>query len=176
MPTLNLWVRSCRFVFLFLTRLSGIDPDYVGPKDDKRRVVIKQLDIVFKDHDKRETLTFNTPEEIKNAKKHPLTIKEGAMYKMQVTFRVQHELVAGFKIVNKVSKMGKEIKDVEMIGSYPPSNEFKALDIPRSGWNEAPSGALLRGDYKAKMQFTDDDGSDHLTFDYAIKIASDYAK
>jgi len=138
-------------------------------------VVVKQLEIVFKDHAKREVLKFETADDIKNAKKHPLTIKEGSSYKMAVTFRVQHELVAGFKIVNKVSKLGKEIKDVEMLGSYPPSNEFKSLDLPKAGWNEAPSGALLRGEYKARMQFTDDDGADHLTFDYAIKISTDYA-
>ena len=28
----------------------GIDPDYVPPKDDPRRVVISKLEIVFKDH------------------------------------------------------------------------------------------------------------------------------
>jgi hypothetical protein len=38
-----------------------------------------------------------------------------------------------------------------MLGTYPPKNEFQAVDIPRQGWHEAPSGALARGEYKAKV-------------------------
>jgi len=41
-----------------------------------------------------------------------------------------------------------------MLGTYPPKNEFQAVDIPRQGWHEAPSGALARGEYKAKVRFS----------------------
>jgi len=154
----------------------GIDPDYVGPKDDKRRVVIKELQVVFKDHPTPQTLSFATDEDVKNAKKTPLHIKEGAEYKMKILFRVQHDAVAGFKVENTVSKMGKEIKDVEMLGSFPPSNDWKTLEIPRQGWNEAPEGALLRGDYSATMKFTDDDKLEHLIVKYAIHIGKEFGK
>jgi len=154
----------------------GIDPDYVGPKDDQRRVVIKELQVIFKDSDKTQTLSFETQEDVKNAKKHPLVIKEGCEYKMKIQFRVQHDAVAGFKIHNSVSRLGKEITDEEMLGSFPPSNDFKPLELPTKGWNQAPEGGLYRGDYSGVMKFTDDDKQDHLTVKYAIHIGKDYPK
>jgi len=154
----------------------GVDPDYVGPKDDTRRVVIKELQVIFKDHPTPQTLSFATQEDVKNAKKTPLVIKEGCEYKMKILFRVQHDAVAGFKIENTLSRVGKEVKDLEMLGSFPPSHEFKPLELPRSGWNEAPEGTLYRGDYAGTMKFTDDDKNDHLTVKYAIHIGKDYPK
>jgi len=154
----------------------GIDPDYVPPKDDDRRVVISEFAIVFKDHPNVPKLSFATDEEMKKAKKTPLVIKEGSSYRMRVTFRVQHNVVLGLQIKNSIySKVGKQLaKDVEMLGTYPPKNEFQAVDIPKNGWHEAPSGALARGEYKAKMKFVDDDSKEHLVFDYTIKIAKDF--
>lgn len=76
----------------------GVDPDYVGPKDDPRRVVIKELSVIFKDSPNTQTLSFATAEDVKNAKKTPLHIKEGVEYKMKIQFRVQHDAVAGFKV------------------------------------------------------------------------------
>jgi len=148
----------------------------VPPKDDNRRVVISEFAIVFKDHEKPAVLKFTTEDEMKKAKKTPMVIKEGASYKMRVTFRVQHNVVLGLQIKNSIySKVGAQLaKDVEMLGTYPPKNEFQAVDIPKQGWHEAPSGALARGEYKAKMKFCDDDGKEHLVFDYMIKIAKDY--
>ena len=164
-PALNAYLKSL-----------GIDPDYVGPKDDDRRVVIKEFSIIFKDHPTPATIKFETDEDIKNAKKTPLVVKEGCLYRMQVVFRVQHDAVSGFQIESTITaKIGKTVKDNLMLGSYPPSNDFKPVDIPRQGWHEAPSGALLRGEYKGKMRFTDDEGKDHLTFDWVLKIAKDYS-
>jgi Rho GDP-dissociation inhibitor len=155
----------------------GIDPDYVAPKDDPRRVVINELQIVFKDHpDKTITLKFATEDDIKNAKKHALVLKEASLYRFRVSFRVQHNVVLGLQIKNTVSKLGKELaKDVEMLGTYPPKNEFQFVDIPKNDWNEAPSGMLARGEYKAHMKFVDDDSHCHLDFEYAVKIAKDFS-
>eukprot|EP01130_Rhizamoeba_saxonica_P017057 TRINITY_DN80_c0_g1_i1.p1 TRINITY_DN80_c0_g1~~TRINITY_DN80_c0_g1_i1.p1 ORF type:complete len:107 (-),score=22.85 TRINITY_DN80_c0_g1_i1:90-410(-) len=100
-----------------------------------------------------------------------MVIKEGCHYKMRVTFRVQHNIVLGLKISSSISRLGKKIKDEEMLGTYPPSNEFTAVDLPKNGWHEAPSGKVYRGDYKSKMRFTDDDGEEHLVFDWLMKIS-----
>jgi len=167
------------------------------PKDDKRRVVIESLTVVFKDH-KEAVLKFTTEDEIKNAKKHPLVIKEGCFFKFRcaiwglfarscqitflckkkkrVSFRVQHNVVLGLQIKNTVSsKLGVKLaEDTEMLGTYPPKNEFQAVDIPKHDWNEAPSGMLGRGEYKAHMKFVDDDGACHLDFEYLIKISKDW--
>jgi hypothetical protein len=118
---------------------AGIDPDYVPPKDDPRRVVINELHIVFKENpEKNIVLKMATEEDIKNAKKHPLVIKEGmnrlffvifrmrllteswgpgVLYKFRVSFRVQHNVVLGLQIKNSVSKLGKTLDtSVEMLG------------------------------------------------------------
>lgn len=131
----------------------GIDPDYVPPKDDPRRVVISEFSIIFKDGHEPIVLKFNNEEDVKNAKKTPLVIKEGAEFKIKLMFRVQHNVVLGLKVLNTVSKMGKTLaKDEEMLGTYPPKNDFQSLEIPRLDWNEAPSGMIARGEYKSKMK------------------------
>jgi len=153
----------------------GIDPDYVPPKDDPRRVVIQEFAIIFKDYDKPAVLKFASEADLKAAKKTPLIIKEGCQYRMRVTFRVQHNVVLGFKIENRIFKSLVEVaKDVEMLGTYPPRNDFQTVDIPKNDWHDAPSGMLQRGTYKAKMRFLDDDGNSHLDFEYAVKIAKDF--
>ena len=120
-------------------------------------------------------LNFETQQDIDNAKKHPLVVKEGTEFRVRVTFRVQHNVVLGLRILNSVSKLGKTVaKDEEMLGTYPPKNEFQSLDIPRNDWNEAPTGMLMRGEYKSKMTFMDDDKKTHLEFEYVLKIAKDW--
>jgi hypothetical protein len=39
-----------------------------------------------------------------------------------------------------------------MIGSYPPQKQPHEAVFPRIGWEEAPSGLLARGSYKAKSK------------------------
>jgi len=153
----------------------GIDPDYVPPKDDPRRVVISSFEIIFENHPHPAVLKFNTQEEMLAAKKTPLVIKEGCRYKTRVTFRVQHNVVLGLQIKNSIyTSVGKIADDTEMLGTYPPKNEFQSVDLPKNQWHDAPTGVLARGEYKAKMKFIDDDGKEHLTFEYAIKIAKDF--
>jgi len=152
----------------------GIDPNYVPPKDDPRRVVINEFAVVFKDHPEH-VLKFNKAEDLLEAKKKPIIVKEGAEFKIRISFRVQHNVVLGLKIINTVSKLGKTLtKDEEMLGTYPPKNEFQQLEIPRLEWTEAPSGMMLRGDYKAKIKFIDDDNRTHLEFEYVLKIAKEW--
>ncbi|ELP83527.1 Rho GDP-dissociation inhibitor, putative [Entamoeba invadens IP1] len=151
----------------------GIDQDYVPPKDDPRRVVISEFAVLFKDRDPV-VLKLKTEEDMKKAKTTPINIKEGEEFKMRVTFRVQHQPVLGFRILNTVSKLGKQVAaDEEMLGSYPPKNDFQALELPKNDWNEAPSGLLARGEYKSNVKFFDDDKVTHLQFDYLIKIVKE---
>ena len=152
----------------------GIDPDYVPPKDDPRRVVISEFAVLFKERDPV-VLKLTTDEDIQKAKKTPIHIKEGAEFKMRVTFRVQHMPVLGLRILNTVSKLGKQVaSDEEMLGSYPPQNEFNSLELPKNDWNEAPTGMLARGEYKSNVKFYDDDKVTHLQFDYLIKIVKEW--
>eukprot|EP00124_Ichthyophonus_hoferi_P004088 Ihof_evm4s410 gene=Ihof_evmTU4s410 len=130
----------------------GIDPDYVAPANDPRRVVIHKLEILFSDHESA-VLKVETEEDVRRAKETPLIIKEGSKYKIRIHFRVQHQVVAGLKIQSTVSKMGKKLQsETEMLGSYPPKNEFASLDIGGGEFVEAPTGMLARGEYKAHMK------------------------
>lgn len=54
-------------------------------------------DVVYSGLDKKETLD--------KLKKTPFIFKEGCKYKIQVSFRVQHDIVTGLKYQNKVYKM-----------------------------------------------------------------------
>jgi len=153
----------------------GIDPNYVPPENDPRRVVVSEFAIIFEDHDIPASLSFDTEESILRAREHPLVIKEGCHYKMRVSFRVQHNVVLGLQIINQIYRLGAKLaKDTEMLGTYPPKNEFQDVEIPKNGWHEAPKGGMARGDYKAKMKFIDDDSNVHLEFEYAIKIAKNF--
>lgn len=53
-------------------------------------------DVVYTGLDKKETLDL--------LKKSPFVFKEGCKYKIQVVFRVQHDIVTGLKYSNKVYK------------------------------------------------------------------------
>jgi hypothetical protein len=55
-----------------------------------------------------------------------------------------------------------------MIGSFAPQKEPHVMTFPRNGWDEAPSGMLHRGSYKAKSQLIDDDKQTHLEFEYSF--------
>lgn len=58
--------------------------------------------------------------------------------------------------------------DKEMLGSYGPKKESYVCTTPRRGWEEAPSGAMVRGKFKAKSTFSDDDKQKHLEYEYAF--------
>jgi len=155
----------------------GIDPNYVPPENDERRVVIQEFSIIFSDHDQPITLRLENAEDVAGAKDHPFIVKEGCHFKVRVIFKVQHDVLLGFQIHNTISKGGVKIaKDKEMLGTYPPKNDAQTCDVPRNGWNEAPKGILGRGEYKSKMRFMDDDGACHLEFDYILKIAKNWVQ
>ncbi len=133
-----------------------------SPKDDPRRVVITQLKIIIEG---RPDIVYalDTPASIKALKDKPFTLKEGCKYKIEVSFRVQHEIVSGLCFTNSVYKGPiKVTTEKEMLGSYGPKAEAYVCTTPRRGWEEAPSGAMYRGNFKAKSTFIDDDKQKHL--------------
>ena len=93
-------------------------------------------------------------------------MKEGCHFKFRLSFRVQHEIVAGIKFVNRVRKAVFSQSEELVIGSYPPASTPHVFEFPRSGFNEAPSGMMARGTYHARDQFVDSDGVCHLEYEY----------
>mmetsp|Transcript_119910 Transcript_119910/g.168796 ORF Transcript_119910/g.168796 Transcript_119910/m.168796 type:complete len:195 (+) Transcript_119910:83-667(+) len=152
--------------------LLGNVAEAYAPADDDRRVVITELRIIFADRPDGDIVyPLDTPESIAELKKKPFTIKEGSKYKMQVSFRVQHEIVSGLCFQNNVYKGPLKVtSDKEMLGSYGPKEAPYTVTTPRRGWEEAPSGALARGNFKARSSFMDDDKAKHLEYEYTFKI------
>ncbi|EKX43430.1 hypothetical protein GUITHDRAFT_159794 [Guillardia theta CCMP2712] len=149
----------------------AVDPN------DKRRVVITELKILFEDRPGGDiTYTLNTPQDVKAMKSKPFVLKEKCNYKIQISFRVQHEIVSGLKYINKVYKAGLRLrKDEEMLGSYAPQPQPYVVTIPRQTWEEAPSGWFARGGFTANSSFADDDGVKHLEYEYAFEIKSGWS-
>jgi len=147
-----------------------------SPKDDPRRVVVTELKIIFKDRPEGDVV-YNLEEKggLEKLKTTAFVIKEAASYRIQVKFRVQHEIVSGLKYENKVYKGPLRVaKEKEMLGSFGPQKESHTVVFPRKGFEEAPSGFAARGNYKAKSRYVDDDKQCHLEYEYCFTIAKDW--
>jgi Rho GDP-dissociation inhibitor len=144
----------------------------VSPKDDPRRVVIVKMRVMFEDRpDGHIEYDLDTKEKLDAMKDKPFVLMEGCKYKIEVTFRVQHDIVSGLKYTNAVYRKGVRVdKQATMLGSFGPQGDAHVVVFPRHGWDEAPSGMLARGDYKAKSSFSDDDGVEHLSYEYTFGI------
>lgn len=112
---------------------------------------------------------LDSPEGIAEMQTRGFAMKEGCNYKFRLSFRVQHEIVAGLKFVNTVRKTMLSQTEELVIGSYPPASTPHVFEFPRSGYNEAPSGMLYRGGYHARDQFIDSDGVCHLQYEYDFR-------
>jgi len=107
-----------------------------------------------------------------NLKKQTFVVKEGIQYKIKIDFHVQREIVTGLKYVQKTHRAGIQVdKMLQMVGSYAPKTEIQSYTTPAE---DAPSGMLSRGTYNVKSLFTDDDGHEHLKWEWAFKIEKDW--
>jgi len=147
-----------------------------SPKDDPRRVVIMELRVICEGRPGGDIVyKLESKEAIEKMKETPFILKENCSYKISLQFRVQHEIVSGLKYVNIVTRKGiKVAKEDTMIGSFAPQSAPFTSTFPRNGWEEAPSGMIARGTYKAKSQFIDDDKQVHLEFEYQFEIKKDW--
>jgi len=147
-----------------------------SPSDDPRRVVIVEMRVICENRPAGDIVyELGSKDAIDRMKDNPFTLKEGCNYKIVVTYRVQHEIVTGLKFVNTVTRKGLKVdKSDTMIGSFAPQAQPYTTTLPRNGWEEAPSGLLARGSYKAKSQFIDDDKVVHLEYEYHFDIKKDW--
>jgi len=148
----------------------------IAPKNDPRRVVIQEMRVVLEG---RPEIVFNlnTADALAKMKDHAFTLKEGCNYKIQILFKVQHDIVCGLKYVNVVYRKGIRVaKEEEMLGSFPPQAKAHMVTFPRHGWEEAPTGMMTRGTYSAKSKFIDDDKQTHLEYEYSFSIKKEWDK
>jgi len=147
-------------------RLLSID-EYSSPADEPRTVVVEKMAFIV---DGRDDVTFdltvNHPEAMK------LLVKEGAEYKIRVSFHVYHEIVSGLKYHHVVKKAGINAdKQTYMVGSYSPRGDPHQWTSPG---DDAPKGMIARGNYKIHSKFLDDDGDVHLEWDWEMEIKQDW--
>jgi len=149
----------------------------VSPSNDPRRVVIQEMKVIIEGKPESEHIVFDlsTPQSLAKMKDKPFGLKEGCNYKIQVSFKVQHDIVCGLKYVNVVYRKGIRVaKEEEMLGSFPPQAKPHIVTFPRHGWEEAPTGLMTRGTYTAKSKFVDDDKQNHLEYEYSFSIKKDW--
>lgn len=138
--------------------------------NDKRKVVIKKIQLLI---NSEEPITFDLTNEqtIKELSSKRYKIKEKSIYKLRITFKVQHEIITGLRYVQYIKKAGIAVDKIDdHLGSYAPNTKTKPVyevELPES---EAPSGFLARGNYTAISKFIDDDKNNHLTLNWGVEI------
>ena len=136
---------------------------------DPRNVILKSLSLIVEGRDDD---TIDLTQDLKTIKKRHFVLKEGVKFRIRIDFIVQREIVHGLKYVQKTYKMGMQVdKMTHMVGSYGPKADL------RSNWTppeDAPSGSFHRGTYTIKSLFTDDDKTEHLKWEWLLKIKKDW--
>jgi len=86
----------------------------VGDASDPRRVVIQEMRVLLKEHD---PIVYDLREKDaeKKMKGNRFTLKEKCEYKIQVSFRCQHEIITGLKLLNFVYKKGARVAKEEEV-------------------------------------------------------------
>ncbi|KAK7267432.1 hypothetical protein RIF29_20106 [Crotalaria pallida] len=104
-----------------------------------------------------------------NKKDHILfTLKEGCHYQLKLKFSVLHNIVSGLAYSNTVWKGGLQVDQSRgMLGTFAPQKEPYIHVLKEE---IAPSGALARGVYSAKLKFEDDDRRCHMELKYSFEI------
>lgn len=142
----------------------------IGDPNDSRKVVILTMSLQIND---TQPLVYDLEnnEVLAQLKKKPIPIPEKASYTLEVTFRVQHEIVTGLKYLQSVKRHGIRVdKSQEVCGSYSPNTQENPFYKKRFATEEAPSGMLARGTYEATSKFVDDDNVTHLAFAWLMEI------
>ncbi|XP_046721842.1 rho GDP-dissociation inhibitor 3 isoform X1 [Silurus meridionalis] len=117
-------------------------------------------------------ITMDLKGDLDALKKQNFTMKEGVDYRVKIHFKVNKEIVSGLKYVHLTYRKGIRVdKAVYMVGSYGPRVEEHEFITPVE---EAPKGMIVRGTYHIKSYFTDDDKTDHLSWEWNLQIKKDW--
>ncbi|QUC20218.1 uncharacterized protein UV8b_04459 [Ustilaginoidea virens] len=151
----------------------GAGKDISDPNDSRVCIILAlTMDSAGRDP---VTIDLSSPGSETSLKDKPFKIKEGSKFTMSAQFKVQHEILSGLHYVQVVKRKGIRVsKDSEMIGSYAPNTDKQPVYIKKFQEEEAPSGMLARGHYSAVSSFVDDDGKQHLSFEWSFDIAKDW--
>ncbi|ORY84103.1 E set domain-containing protein [Leucosporidium creatinivorum] len=118
-------------------------------------------------------LDLTNPEKLKDLKKNPIVIKEGAEYAVELKFSINHDVVTGLRYIQVVRRAGINVDKLEsMIGSFGPSAE---PIVKRFVSEEAPSGMIARsGSYNVRSRVIDDDKTVYVDFEWGFTLKKDW--
>ncbi|KAK7538108.1 immunoglobulin E-set [Phyllosticta citribraziliensis] len=145
----------------------------ISDPNDPRTVIILSLGLEVEGRPDI-VIDLSAPGAVDHLKEKPFTIKEGAQFRMKVTFKVQHHILSGLKYLQVIKRMGVSQKTQEMIGSYGPNTTDKPIYEKKFEPEVAPSGMMTRGHYNAVSKFVDDDNQTHLKFEWSFDIKKDW--
>lgn len=153
--------------------LGGAAHGDVGDASDPRRMYVTEFAVVFAPEEGQPEIVhkLDTDEGIAKLSAEGIKMKEGCKFKFRVSFRVNHDILAGMKFTNIVSTTLMNDEETLMIGTYPPAASAHTFEFPRFGYSEAPSGMLFRGKYRVRNTFRDSDAVKYLEFGYELTIA-----
>jgi len=132
-------------------------------------VVVEKLSVLVEG---RPDIDIDLTGDLSKLKDKPFVLKEGAEYRLKITFKVKREIVAGLKYHNVTYRKGIRVdKDSFMVGSYGPKAESQTFLCPV---DEAPKGMITRGHYTCKSRFLDDDKNCYLEWEWSFDIKKDW--
>jgi len=138
---------------------------------DPRKVIVKSIALVVESEERPEAI-LDLTEDLKSIKSKVFILKEAVKFRFKIEFIVQREIVHGLKFVQKTYTKGINVdKMTHMVGSYPPQ---VAPHYWLSPVEDAPSGMLSRGSYNLHSLFTDDDKTEHLKWEWNLKIQKEW--
>ncbi|KAG8565160.1 hypothetical protein GDO81_012742 [Engystomops pustulosus] len=148
--------------------LLGPVPSTVDPHAPN--VVVTKLTLVCEDAPG--PLQLDLTGDLEKFKKESFSLKEGVEYRIKISFRVNKEIVSGLKYQQQTYRKGVRLdKTTYMVGSYGPRpDEYEFL----TPIEEAPKGLLARACYNMKSFFTDDDKTNHLSWEWNLDISKDW--
>lgn len=138
---------------------------------DKRKVVVQKIQLLVNTEANPISFDLTNEKTLKELASKRYKIKENSIYKLKITFKVQHEIITGLRYVQYIKKAGIAVDKIDdHLGSYAPnttSKPYYEVELPAS---EAPSGLIARGKYSAVSKFIDDDKTTHLTLNWGVEI------
>ncbi|GFS21561.1 rho GDP-dissociation inhibitor 1 [Elysia marginata] len=136
---------------------------------DKMNCIIQKLSLLVEGRDEV-SIDLTKPED--EIKKECFSIKEGCKYQLKIYFYVQRDIVPGLKYHHTVYRKGIRVDSMsQMVGSYGPKAELQSFTSPPE---DAPSGMLMRGDYKIKSKFYDDDKNVYASWEWHLAVKKDW--
>ncbi|XP_059160376.1 rho GDP-dissociation inhibitor 1-like [Physella acuta] len=148
---------------------AGLQGQRIVDESNPNKVIIQKLSLLAEGRDEI-SIDLTLPKE--EIKKQCFTLKEGCKYQIKIYFFVQRDIVSGLRYEHKVYRKGIQVdKMKQMMGSYGPKPDLQSFTTQQE---DAPSGLLMRGEYKIKSVFVDDDQNKYEAWEWHLDVKKDW--